>query len=87
MSLWRCHCVRFVDRQHIQHAQPQQPADEAFFELKIRPMLAEHCYKCHSARATKIKGGLRVDNRDGFAQGWAAWAKSATSTIWKARHM
>jgi hypothetical protein len=40
-----------------------------FFESKIRPVLAEHCYKCHSAGAEKIKGGLTLDTRDGVARG------------------
>lgn len=35
-----------------------------FFETKIRPVLVEHCYKCHSAQPGKEpKGGLRVDSR------------------------
>jgi hypothetical protein len=50
-------------------AQTPQPVSDTFFEMKIRPMLAEHCYKCHSAKATKIKGGLRVDNREGLLKG------------------
>ena len=40
-----------------------------FFEKKIRPVLAEHCYSCHSAKAEKLKGGLYVDNRDGLLKG------------------
>src|SRR5947207_10047802 len=36
-------------------------ADSEFFESKIRPVLAEHCYECHSASSKKLKGGLRVD--------------------------
>jgi hypothetical protein len=40
-----------------------------FFEAKIRPMLVEHCYGCHSDRAEKLKGGLRLDTRAGWAQG------------------
>src|SRR6266545_4002415 len=40
-----------------------------FFERKIRPVLAEHCYKCHSASADKIKGGLLLDTRDGVLKG------------------
>jgi hypothetical protein len=40
-----------------------------FFEKKIRPVLAEHCYKCHSAGAEKIRGGLVVDTRDGVLKG------------------
>src|SRR6185503_12008277 len=33
-----------------------------FFEKKIRPVLAEHCYECHSATSKKLKGGLRADS-------------------------
>src|SRR5262249_34451661 len=43
-----------------------------FFEKKIRPVLTEHCYKCHSAeaeKAKKLKGGLRLDTRDGLRKG------------------
>ena len=29
-----------------------------FFEKRIRPLLVENCYKCHSAEAEKLKGGL-----------------------------
>jgi cytochrome c553 len=38
-----------------------------FFETKVRPVLAEHCYACHSA--TKTKGGLRLDTPDGIRTG------------------
>ena len=44
-------------------------ADLEFFEKKIRPVLAEHCYKCHSADAKKLKGGLRLDHRAGVLKG------------------
>ncbi|MDF1811564.1 MAG: hypothetical protein P1V20_05105, partial [Verrucomicrobiales bacterium] len=38
------------------------PADQLkFFETKIRPALADHCYKCHSAKAKKIGGKLLLD--------------------------
>ncbi|MEW6159742.1 MAG: PSD1 and planctomycete cytochrome C domain-containing protein [Verrucomicrobiota bacterium] len=40
-----------------------------FFERKIRPVLAEHCYNCHSAQAEKVKGGLLLDSRETFLQG------------------
>ena len=30
-----------------------------FFESKIRPLLVEHCYECHSGE--KTKGGLALD--------------------------
>ncbi len=32
-----------------------------FFETKIRPVLVEHCYKCHSAEAKIVQGGLKLD--------------------------
>ncbi|MAT46021.1 MAG: hypothetical protein CMO35_01170, partial [Verrucomicrobiaceae bacterium] len=43
--------------------------DLAFFESKIRPLLAERCYECHSARASKVKGGLLLDSREGVQKG------------------
>ncbi len=45
------------------------PAGVAFFEQKIRPVLAEHCYECHSERAKKVKGGLLLDSRAGWQKG------------------
>ncbi len=45
------------------------PDQLAFFEKKIRPVLVEQCYKCHSAEAEKIKGGLTLDTRDGTRRG------------------
>jgi hypothetical protein len=41
----------------------------AFFEAKIRPVLVERCYQCHSAGSEKLKGGLRVDHREGMVRG------------------
>ena len=46
-----------------------QPENFTFFESKIRPVLIEHCYECHSAEAEKSKGGLLVDSRQGLRQG------------------
>jgi cytochrome c553 len=45
------------------------PKETAFFETNIRPLLAEHCYKCHSAKATKVKGGLLLDSQAGWMNG------------------
>src|SRR5581483_10908934 len=44
----------------------------AFFESKIRPILVEHCYRCHSVKAQaekKLKAGLFVDRRMGLIKG------------------
>lgn len=43
--------------------------DIAFFESKVRPVLAAHCYECHAQKANKRKGGLTLDTRDGLRQG------------------
>jgi cytochrome c553 len=45
-------------------------ADEGtdFFEKKVRPLLSARCYECHSADK-KVKGGLRLDTRQGWAKG------------------
>jgi Ca2+-binding EF-hand superfamily protein len=49
----------------------EQPTPEglAFFEKKIRPVLVDKCYKCHSADSEKIKGGLVLDTRQGIRLG------------------
>jgi len=44
-------------------------AETEFFEKKIRPLLIERCYKCHSERADKVKGGLRLDSREAIRRG------------------
>ncbi|HEX3132865.1 MAG TPA: DUF1549 domain-containing protein, partial [Planctomycetota bacterium] len=44
------------------------PESLAFFEAKIRPVLAETCYECHSS-AKKVKAKLHLDSREGVLQG------------------
>ncbi len=39
-----------------------------FFESRIRPVLAEHCYACHNSHGT-AEGELAVDHRDGLLKG------------------
>src|SRR5271157_1011908 len=38
------------------------PQGVAFFEAKIRPVLAKRCYTCHGGPA-QGKGGLKLDNK------------------------
>jgi hypothetical protein len=45
------------------------PAGIALFEQKIRPVLVQECYSCHSSQAKKLKGGLRLDSRAGLLTG------------------
>ncbi|HEV3029204.1 MAG TPA: DUF1549 domain-containing protein, partial [Planctomycetota bacterium] len=40
-----------------------------FFEKKIRPVLVERCYSCHSGEAKKLKGELYLDSREGLLKG------------------
>ena len=40
-----------------------------FIETYIRPVLAEHCYQCHSARAQRLRGKLMLDSWPGIAKG------------------
>ena len=44
----------------------EEPTQEQldFFENKIRPVLAEHCYSCHSTQSKKLKAELYLDNRE-----------------------
>ncbi|MBU6175800.1 MAG: DUF1549 domain-containing protein, partial [Planctomycetes bacterium] len=40
-----------------------------FFESRIRPLLVQHCYECHSTDANKLQAGLYVDSREGLLKG------------------
>jgi len=40
-----------------------------FFERKIRPVLIERCYQCHSAQSEKLKGELLLDTVEGMRKG------------------
>ncbi len=50
-------------------AQESDPKGVEFFEKKIRPILTERCYSCHSAQAEKLKGSLYLDSREGLLKG------------------
>jgi hypothetical protein len=54
----------------LDHAAAAPTQDQLnFFESKIRPVLVTHCYECHAAGAKIVKGGLRVESRDGLLKG------------------
>jgi hypothetical protein len=40
-----------------------------FFEQRIRPLLVERCYKCHSEQADTVEADLYVDSRAGLLKG------------------
>jgi cytochrome c553 len=43
--------------------------DLQFFETKIRPLLIDKCYKCHSKEADKVRGGFLLDSREAVIHG------------------
>ncbi|MDR3404390.1 MAG: PSD1 and planctomycete cytochrome C domain-containing protein [Chthoniobacter sp.] len=45
------------------------PEQTDFFEKRIRPVLSEQCYKCHSSTSEKLKGGLMLDTREAMLKG------------------
>src|SRR5579863_10680580 len=46
---------------------PTDPAASPdFFETKVRPVLADKCYSCHTSTAM---GGLRLDSREAMMKG------------------
>ena len=55
-------------------AEPLSPAERDFFENRVRPVLVNHCYECHSAQADIIEGGLRLDSRPSWIEGGAGYS-------------
>ncbi|GIW79335.1 MAG: hypothetical protein KatS3mg105_1142 [Gemmatales bacterium] len=55
----------------VSSARAGEPTREqlAFFESRIRPILAEHCYRCHSTKSRRPRAGLRLDSRAGLLKG------------------
>ena len=53
--------------------QPSVPKPSAagveYFEKKIRPLLVNRCYACHSANAKTVHGGLRLDSAAALFRG------------------
>jgi hypothetical protein len=39
------------------------------FRERIAPILKAECYRCHSAQAEKLRGGLRLDSREAMLEG------------------
>ena len=63
--------------------------DFEFYEKKIRPVLVEHCYRCHSNETGKSHGGLVVDSIEAMKAGGETGAavvpgNHRESTLWRA---
>src|SRR5579862_2430089 len=57
--LLACACI--LPAASVLGEEPAPKTDTALFEAKIRPVLAAHCYSCHSRDAKELKGKLRLD--------------------------
>ncbi len=53
----------------LQAEDPLSQEQIAFFESKIRPILADACFECHSSEGGRVKGGLALDSREGLRLG------------------
>ncbi|MCA9159607.1 MAG: DUF1549 domain-containing protein, partial [Planctomycetales bacterium] len=74
-SLWLCIAFSLSVSQ-LQGLADEPVTDEspgsagvAFFEAKVRPILVERCYDCHSAESGSAEGELLVDSRMAIRQG------------------
>src|SRR4051812_15781664 len=47
----------------------EDPSGADFFEKRIRPVLTQQCYRCHSQGAEKLKAKLYLDSRAGMLKG------------------
>jgi hypothetical protein len=46
-----------------------QDQDVEFFEKRVRPILAQRCWSCHSGESGESKGGLRLDHIEWIKKG------------------
>lgn len=53
----------------VSRADEKPVSNTEYFEKKIRPVLVEHCFQCHSEQADAIEGGLRLDLKAGWQKG------------------
>ena len=54
----------------VSFSRAELTADETeFFENKVRPVLVNECYKCHSIEKGSSKGGLTLDSKQGMLKG------------------
>src|SRR5262245_24854112 len=64
MKLSECCCAGLL--LIVAESPATEPDSLEFFEKKIRPLLVDHCFQCHT---DKKKGNLRLDSRDAILKG------------------
>ena len=60
-------CVLLMVEQPANDSPPPPQEQLRFFETSVRPVLVEHCQKCHGAK--KQWAGLRLDSREALLRG------------------
>ena len=50
-------------------AQTDEASQFEFFERRVRPLLAKHCFACHGSAIDTPQGDLRLDQRAGLLKG------------------
>ena len=66
---WRALTVAFAALRAVSADAAPTGEDARFFAEKIAPLFEERCFKCHSHQSGKMKGGLTLDARSGWAEG------------------
>ena len=62
--------VWFASEIHAGEIRAAEPGDGVdFFERKVRPILVQRCYECHSRSAKHLQGELSLDHRAGILKG------------------
>ena len=64
-----CLCVIQLAVVVTLHSAEISRSDLELFETKIRAVLAERCFQCHSHQAEKLKANLYLDTRSGLLKG------------------
>lgn len=67
-ATWICTLLGLAALSHRAPAADKADGME-FFEAKVRPILVDKCYSCHSQKSSKVRGGLLLDSRDGVLKG------------------
>src|SRR5262245_51604759 len=62
-------CQLIVAHAVADESAANRAAGLAFFEARIRPVLVDKCYSCHSSQAEELQGGLLLDSREGLLRG------------------
>ena len=70
VSTW-CLATMSTAQKQVDATHVASPAGIEYFEKKVRPVLVQFCYECHSTSAKKSQGGLVLDSREGLLRGGA----------------